>query len=76
MDQQKIMWFILFLLGISFTFYFFVIDEERISTMSSLNESDIGCTLPNKDNPFMNTPFFDVAADKELPKPLQDKIFF
>ena len=41
MDQQKIMWFILFLLGISFTFYFFVIDEERISTMSSLNESDI-----------------------------------
>ena len=41
MDQQKIIWFILFLLGISFTFYFFVIDEERINTMDSLNESDL-----------------------------------
>lgn len=41
MDQQKIMWFILFLLGVSFTFYFFVVDEDRINTMDSLNESDI-----------------------------------
>ena len=41
MDQQKIMWFILFLLGVSFTFYFFVIDEDRINVMDSLNESDI-----------------------------------
>ena len=30
-------------------------------------ENDV-CSLPTKDNPFMNTPFFDVAADKELPK--------
>ena len=30
-------------------------------------EHNIGCQLPTKDNPFMNTPFFDVAADKELP---------
>jgi len=34
----------------------------------TLSETDIGCSLPNKDNPFMNTPFYDVAADKELPK--------
>ena len=27
-------------------------------------EHNIGCQLPTKDNPFMNTPFFDVAADK------------
>ena len=31
-------------------------------------EHNIGCQLPTKDNPFMNTPFFDVAADKKLPK--------
>ena len=30
-------------------------------------ENDV-CEFPTKDNPFMNTPFFDVAADKELPK--------
>ena len=34
----------------------------------TLQDHNIGCTLPNKDNPFMNTPFYDVAADKELPK--------
>tara|TARA_B100001094_G_C17831879_1_gene623611 strand:+ start:22 stop:675 length:654 start_codon:yes stop_codon:yes gene_type:complete len=34
----------------------------------SLQDHNIGCTLPNKHNPFMNTPFFDVAADKELPQ--------
>ncbi len=31
-------------------------------------EHNIGCSLPTKHNPFMNTPYFDVAADKELPK--------
>ena len=31
-------------------------------------QHNLGCSLPNKDNPFMNTPFFDVAADKELPQ--------
>jgi hypothetical protein len=34
---------------------------------SSTQEHNIGCQLPTKDNPFMNTPFYDVAADKELP---------
>jgi len=34
----------------------------------SLQDHNIGCTLPNKHNPFMNTPFFDVSADKELPQ--------
>ena len=42
--------------------------ENPVPQLVTLKESDIGCTLPNKDNPFMNTPFFDVAADKELPK--------
>lgn len=41
---------------------------NSIPELVTLKEMDIGCTLPNKDNPFMNTPFFDVAADKELPK--------
>ena len=27
------------------------------------------CMLPTKDNPFMNTSFIDVAANKELPEP-------
>ena len=34
----------------------------------TLEDHNLGCTLPNKENPFMNTPFYDVAADKELPK--------
>lgn len=34
----------------------------------SKQEHNVGCQLPTKDNPFMNTPFFDVAADKELPR--------
>jgi len=34
----------------------------------NLKDHNIGCSLPNKDNPFMNPMFFDVAADKELPK--------
>tara|TARA_B100000963_G_C22612835_1_gene665782 strand:+ start:1336 stop:1980 length:645 start_codon:yes stop_codon:yes gene_type:complete len=29
---------------------------------------NVGCQIPTKDNPFMNVPFFDVSADKELPK--------
>jgi len=33
----------------------------------SLQEHNLGCSLPNKHNPFMNTPFYDVAANKELP---------
>ena len=33
-----------------------------------IEDHNIGCQLPTKDNPFMNTPFFDVASDKELPK--------
>lgn len=37
-------------------------------TLISLKDHDMGCTLPNKDNPFMNTPFFNIAANKELPK--------
>ena len=36
-------------------------EENPIPQLVTLNQSDIGCTLPNKDNPFMNTPFFDVA---------------
>ena len=31
-------------------------------------DHNIGCQLPTKDNPFMNTSFVNVAADKELPK--------
>jgi len=44
--------------------------QLRNDTMDPITsgEHNLGCTLPNKDNPFMNTPFFDVAADKELPK--------
>lgn len=42
--------------------------KQPVPELVTLNEMDIGCSLPNKDNPFMNTPFFDVAADKELPK--------
>tara|TARA_B100001094_G_scaffold333230_1_gene409660 strand:- start:1620 stop:2264 length:645 start_codon:yes stop_codon:yes gene_type:complete len=29
---------------------------------------NVGCQIPTKDNPFMNVPFYDVSADKELPK--------
>jgi hypothetical protein len=34
----------------------------------SIKNHNIGCQLPTKDNPFMNTMFYDVASDKELPK--------
>ena len=40
-----------------------IINNEIVS-----GKHNLGCSLPTKDNPFMNTPFFDVAADKELPK--------
>jgi len=36
--------------------------------MIPTEEHNIGCQIPTKDNPFMNTPFFDVAADKDLSK--------
>ena len=42
--------------------------KNDVPSLVSLGDHNIGCKLPNKDNPFMNTPFFDVAADKELPK--------
>ena len=40
-----------------------IINNEIVS-----GKHNLGCSLPTKDNPFMNTPFFDVAADKELPQ--------
>ena len=42
--------------------------KNDVPTLVSLKDHNIGCSLPNKDNPFMNPMFFDVAADKELPK--------
>jgi len=36
--------------------------------LSLKSEHTMDCQLPTKDNPFMNTPFFDVAADKEQSK--------
>ena len=40
-----------------------IINNEIVS-----GKHNLGCSLPTKDNPFMNTPFFDVSADKELPQ--------
>jgi len=42
--------------------------KNDVPSLVTLGDHNIGCKLPNKDNPFMNTPFFDVAANKELPK--------
>lgn len=42
-------------------------DKPNIEDIPPTESHNIGCQLPTKDNPFMNTPFFDVAADKELP---------
>jgi hypothetical protein len=42
--------------------------KNDVPTLVSLKDHNIGCSLPNKDNPFMNPMFYDVAADKELPK--------
>ena len=41
--------------------------EEIPLDVSTLSHN-VGCQIPTKDNPFMNTPYFDIAADKELPK--------
>jgi len=42
--------------------------KNDISPIDLSNQvHNIGCQLPTKDNPFMNTPYFDIAADKELP---------
>ena len=41
--------------------------RNDIPKLVSLQDHNIGCSLPDKNNPFMNTPFYDVAADKELP---------
>ena len=49
--------------------------RNDVPNLVTLQDHNLGCTLPNKDNPFMNTPFFDVAADKELPKSLNESIF-
>ena len=38
--QQKIIWFILFLFGLAMIFYVLVVDDERSSTMSGLEEKD------------------------------------
>jgi len=42
--------------------------NDVVTEPQVVQEHNIGCQLPTKDNPFMNTPFFDVASDKELPK--------
>ena len=42
--------------------------RNDVPNLISLQDHNIGCTIPNKHNPFMNTPFFDVAANKELPQ--------
>jgi len=42
--------------------------KNDVPNLVTLKDHNLGCTLPNKDNPFMNTPFFDIAADKELPQ--------
>jgi len=41
--------------------------EEIPLDVSTLSHN-VGCQIPTKDNPFMNTPYFDIAADKGLPK--------
>ena len=38
--QQRIIWFILFLFGLSMTFYMLIIDDKRTSTMATLEEKD------------------------------------
>ncbi len=38
--QQRIIWFILFLFGLSMTFYMLIIDDQRTSTMATLEEKD------------------------------------
>ena len=47
------------------------VTDKLKNDISPIDLSDqahnIGCQLPTKDNPFMNTPYFDIATDKELP---------
>ena len=43
-------------------------NNNNISNDIVSGKHNLGCSLPTKDNPFMNTPFFDVSADKELPQ--------
>ena len=39
--QQRIVWFILFLMTLSIGFYFFVIDDARTTRMGDLEQSDV-----------------------------------
>ena len=39
--QQRIVWFILFLITLSLAFYFFVIDDARTTRMGDLENSDV-----------------------------------
>ena len=39
--QQRVIWFILFLIALSMAFYFFVIDDKRINRMGELESSDV-----------------------------------
>ena len=41
--------------------------NNDLSSISNQEHSE--CILPTKDNPFMNTSFMDVAANKKLPEP-------
>lgn len=38
------------------------------SPVTLTKEHNIGCQIPTKDNPMMNVPFYEVSANKELPK--------
>jgi hypothetical protein len=43
--------------------------NDNVPVDVSIEQShNVGCQLPTKDNPFMNTPYFDIAADKEPTK--------
>jgi hypothetical protein len=41
-------------------------NDKAPEDLPPTQEHNIGCKLPTKDNPFMNTPYFEVASDKEL----------
>ena len=45
-----------------------LMNDNPIVVNQPIEEHNIGCQLPTKDNPFMNTSFVDIDADKELPK--------
>ena len=46
----------------------FITDLKNDIPVNEMKPHNIGCTIPTKDNPFMNTPFFDIAANKDLSK--------